>query len=137
MSTAPITTINPPSAEIDQAIRDMEETMLDTCIVHTRAEDDQDEYGMPGSEWTDSAPTRCGYRTASRREVLGITQALVFDSVLRLPLSVVISNLDQVSVTHRMSRALPAPLRFKIVRLDDGMYQRMLYLVRAGQGAQQ
>jgi len=137
MSTAPITTINPPSAEIDQAIRDMEETMLDTCMVHTRAEDDQDEYGMPGSLWTDSAPARCGYRTASRREVLGITQALVFDSVLRLPLSVVISNLDQVSISHRMGRALPAPLRFKIVRLDDGMYQRTLYLARAGQGAQQ
>ena len=137
MSTTPQTNINPPSAETVQATRDMEETMLDTCIVHTRAEDDQDEYGMPGSEWTDSTATRCGYRTASRREVLGITQALVFDSVLRLPLSVAISNLDQVSVTHRMGRALPAPLRFKIVRLDDGMYQRTLYLSRAGQGAQQ
>ena len=137
MSTAPITTINPPSAEIVQATRDMEETMLDTCIVHTRAEDDQDEYGMPGSAWTDSNPTRCGYRTASRREVLGIPQALVFDSVLRLPVGVVIRNLDQVSVTHRMGRALPTVLRFKIVRLDDGIYQRTLYLSRAGEGAQQ
>ncbi|KPV52642.1 hypothetical protein SE17_14270 [Kouleothrix aurantiaca] len=83
MSTTPITTLNPPDAEITQAQRDMEATMLDTCIVHTRAEDVQDEYGMPGSDWSDSQPTRCGYRTASRREVLGIAQALVFDSVAR------------------------------------------------------
>jgi len=137
MSTTPITSINPPDAEITQAIRDTEETMLDTCTVHTRAAATEDEYGMPGSTWTNSQPTRCGYRTASRREVLGITQALVFDSVLRLPLSVVISNLDQISLTHRMGRALPAPLRFKITRLDDGMYQRTLYLSRAGEGAQQ
>lgn len=137
MSTTPITTLNPPDAEITQAQRDMEATMLDTCIVHTRAEDVQDEYGMPGSDWSDSQPTRCGYRTASRREVLGIAQALVFDSVARLPLGVVISNLDQITITHRMGRPLPAPLRFKIVRLDDGMYQRTLYLSRAGQGVQQ
>ena len=51
--------------------------------------------------------------------------------------SVVISNLDQVSITHRMGMALPSPLRFKIVRLDDGIFQRTLYLARAGQGAQQ
>ena len=36
-----------------------------------------------------------------------------------------------------MGMALPSPLRFKIVRLDDGIYQRTLYLARAGQGAQQ
>ena len=137
MSTAPITTINPPSAEIDQAIRDMEATMLDTCIVHTRAEDAQDEYGMPGADWTDSDATRCGYRTPNRREVMGITEVLAFDRVLRLPLSVFVSNLDQISVTHRMGRSLPTPLRFKITRFDDGMYQRTLYLARVGQGAQQ
>ncbi len=137
MSTTPITTINPPSAEIVQAIADMEDTMLDTCIVHTRADTTEDEYGLPGAAWTDSAATRCGYRTASRREVLGIAQAIVFDSALRLPVGVVISNLDQVSVTHRMGMALPSSLRFKIVRLDDGIYQRTLYLARAGQGEQQ
>ena len=136
MSTTPITTINPPSAEILQGIADMEETMLDTCIVHTRADAAEDEYGMPAAAWTDSDPTRCGYRTANRREVLGIAQALVFDSALRLPVGVVISNLDQVSVNHRMGMALPSPLRFKIVRLDDGIYQRTLYLARSGQGVQ-
>ena len=137
MSTTPITTINPPSAEIVQAIADMEDTMLDTCIVHTRSDAAENEYGLPGAAWDDSAATRCGYRTASRREVLGIAQALVFDSALRLPVGVVISNLDQVSVTHRMGMALPSPLRFKIVRLDDGIYQRTLYLARAGLGVQQ
>ena len=137
MSTTPLTNINPPSAEIVQATRDMEDTMLDSCIVHTRTDAVADEYGLPGAAWADSDPTRCGYRTASRREVLGIAQALVFDSALRLPVSVVISNLDQVSVTHRMGMPLPSPLRFKIVRLDDGIYQRTLYLARAGLGAQQ
>ncbi len=136
MPTTPITTINPPSAEIVQAIADMEETMLDTCIVHTRGEAAQDEYGLPGSDWPESEPTRCGYRTATRREVLGMAQALVFDSVMRLPVSTVIGNLDHVSVTHRMGRPMPAPLRFKIVRLDDGIYQRTLYLARSGQGVQ-
>ena len=72
-----------------------------------------------------------------RREVMGITQVLAFDSVVRLPLSVFVSNLDQISVTHRMGRPLPTPLRFKITRLDDGMYQRTLYLARVGQGGQQ
>ena len=52
MSTTPITTINPPSAEIVQAIADMEDTMLDTCIVHTRADAVDDEYGLPGAAWT-------------------------------------------------------------------------------------
>ena len=93
--------------------------------------------GCPARTGRDSPATRCGYRTANRREVMGITQALVFDSVLRLPLGVVISTTDQVSVTHRMGRALPAPLRFTIVRADDGIYQRTLYLSRAGEGAQQ
>ena len=79
MSTTPITTINPPSAEIVQAIADMEDTMLDTCIVHTRADAAEDEYGLPGAAWTDSAATRCGYRIAELCvvEPLTVSRSLV------------------------------------------------------------
>ena len=110
--------------------------MLDTCIVHTYGEDAEDEYGHPAAVWTDSGPTRCGFRTASRREVMGLAQVPIFDSVLRLPLSVPIAGVDQITVTYRMGRPLPLPLRFSIERHEVGIYQQTCYLKRIGEGTQ-
>lgn len=136
---APITTINPPSAEIDQSIRDMEDTMLDTGIVHSLLQDEQavDEYGNPLQLWVDSDPLRCGFRTASRREVMGLAQVPLFDSVVRLPLGVPVTGIDQFTVTHRMGRPLPRPLRFSIERIEVGIYQQTCYLKRVGEGTQE
>ncbi len=136
--SAPIRAINPPSDEIARAIHDMAETMLDTCIVHARLEDEDevDEYGHPTAVWIDSDPLRCGFRTASRREVMGLAQVPIFDSVLRLPLQVAVTGLDQVTVTHRMGRPLPKPLRFSIERHDVGVYGQTCYLKRVGEGTQ-
>ena len=134
----PVTGINPPAEEIAQAIRDMEETMLDTCIVHYRLEDPDavDEYGHPEAVWVDTDPLRCGFRTASRREVMSLAQVPIFDSVLRLPVGVAVTGADQVSVTHRMGRPLPRALRFSIERLEVGIYHQTCYLKRVGEGTQ-
>jgi len=129
--------MNPPSTEIDQAIRDMEQTMLDACIVHTHGAADVDEYGHPAATWTDSAPTCCGYRTASRREVLGLAQVPIFDSVLRLPVAIAVTGLDHITITHRMGRPLPLPLRFSIERHAVGISQQTCYLKRVGEGTQE
>jgi hypothetical protein len=112
--------------------------MLDTCIVHTRNEDPEavDEYGHPTAEWIDSDPMRCGFRTASRREVMGLAQVPIFDSVVRLPLAVAVTAFDQVTVTHRMGRPLPKPLRFGVERHEVGIYQQTCYLKRVGEGTQ-
>lgn len=92
-------------------------TMLDTCIVHSYGAGATDTYGVPGASYTAGAPTACGYKPRSSREVQQGNETVKVDAELRLPYGTAIKSLDRIELTHRYGDALNPTLLFEVVGL--------------------
>jgi len=90
-------------------------TMLDTCIVHSYSAGATDSYGVPGAGYTAGAPTVCGYKARSSREVQQGNETAKVDAELRLPHGTAVKSLDRMQLTHRYGDALTPTLLFDVV----------------------
>jgi len=91
-----------------------EAVMMDTCELLCKAETGTDEYGMPKTGFTVSATSICGLNTTASREMLN-AEAHFYDAKLRLPHDTVITNVDQVCITHRYGQLLQTPITYEIL----------------------
>lgn len=107
-------------------------TMLDTCIVHRHSAATANAYGVPGATYAAGAPTACGYKARSSREVQQGNDTVIIDAELRLPHGTAIKSLDRVEVTHRYGDALTPALLFEVIGQPAiGMSAVVVNLVKA------
>jgi len=93
--------------------------MPDTCVVqaYTQA---FNSYGEDVGTWADGTTYACGLEMhpGSERQVQGYT-AIVYDAIIRLPITADIDPYDRIKITHRFGEALATPLVYSIVAPDQ------------------
>lgn len=92
--------------------------MPDTCrVLRVAAAPTVDAYGYGTSGFTtENVTVACAYQATQNTERdRDTTEVRVNTAQLFLPLSTVISNRDQVELTHRFGRAVSPPWRFRIL----------------------
>ena len=104
----------PTTAQLSRMQSHAEESMWDTCIIKRYAAV-PDPYGHDSPMWFDEDAISCGFDASARREVMGATQVVLTDAVVRLPIDTVIDRRDRVQVTHRHGVALTDAPTYEII----------------------
>lgn len=102
------------SGEITRLQAAQQQHLGDTCVILSYSAADN-AYNLPEPTFTPGAPTDCGFKGNSRREVQDGGQVIVADAELRLASDTTITQLDRVRLTHKAGQELASPLTFDVI----------------------
>lgn len=108
--------------ELAQMRADRESLFMDECQVHRKLDDDTPEsvnqWGYAEDNFPETETTPCQYNPQMGRESDAYaTETIQADASVILPVSVVVRNIDRVSITKQHGLALPEPINYLVVSL--------------------
>jgi hypothetical protein len=106
----------PTTAQLTRMQDAAEAAMWDTCVIlDYDGESVIDDYGKPSPLWFPRDACACGFNASVPREVMGETQVVLTDAVLRLAIDTESDNKARVQITHRHGVELETPPTYEII----------------------
>ena len=103
------------ATELSRLQSHQQESLNDTCVIHSYADGSADTYGLPAADYTEGSAIACGYKSRSSREVQEGNETVIVDAVVRLPSGTAITSKDRVEITKRFGTAIDPTLLFYVV----------------------
>lgn len=123
--------------ELDLMIDHAEAQMPDTGVVLRRTTGARGSRGQPAASFVAQAPTRCTFVVNAAREALSESSgAAITDATVYLPQDTVIGPQDRFQLTHRLGRALAAPITYAVIGQPAPDLATLRVGLRAGETSQ-